>query len=53
LITQLLTSVILFRTLRTALAGNTVSIIAFPVDCSGNIKLTDKLRESEFFVDPA
>ena len=33
--------------------GNTVSIIACPVDRSENIKLTDKLRESEFFVDPA
>ena len=40
-------------TLRTALAGKTVSIIACPVDCSEKIKLTDKLGECEFVVDPA
>jgi hypothetical protein len=50
---QLHTSVVLFQTFRGALVGNTVSIIACPVDCSGNIKLTDKLRESEFVVDSA
>jgi hypothetical protein len=54
--TQLDTSVtwlvVLLPTLRTALAGNTVSIIACPVDCSENIKLTDKLGEFEFVVDP-
>jgi acetolactate synthase-1/2/3 large subunit len=38
----------LLPTLRTALAGNTVSIIACPVDYSENIKLTDKLGEFEF-----
>ena len=39
----------LLPTLRTALAGNRVSIIACPVDYSENIKLTDKLGEFEFF----
>jgi acetolactate synthase-1/2/3 large subunit len=43
----------LLPTLRTALAGNTVSIIACPVDYSENIKLTDKLGEFEFVVDAA
>jgi acetolactate synthase-1/2/3 large subunit len=43
----------LLPTLRTALAGNTVSIIACPVDYSENIKLTDKLGGFEFVLDPA
>jgi hypothetical protein len=55
--TQLDTSVawliVLLPTLRTELAGNAVSIIAYSVDCSENIKLTDKLGECEFVVDPA
>jgi acetolactate synthase-1/2/3 large subunit len=42
----------LLPTLRTALAGNTVSIISCPVDYSENIKLTDKLGEFEFVVEP-
>jgi len=33
--------------------SRSVPIIACPIDCSENIKLTDKLRESEFGVDPA
>jgi hypothetical protein len=45
--------IVLLGTLRTALAGKTVSIIACPVDCSEKIKLTDKLGECEFVVDPA
>jgi acetolactate synthase I/II/III large subunit len=40
----------LLPTLRTALAGDTVSIIACPVDYSENIKLTNKLGEFEFGV---
>jgi thiamine pyrophosphate-dependent acetolactate synthase large subunit-like protein len=42
----------LLPTLRTALAGNTVSIIACPVNYSENIKLTDKLGEFDGIVDP-
>jgi hypothetical protein len=38
----------LLLTLRTALADNTVSIIACPVDYSENMKLTDKLGEFQF-----
>lgn len=38
----------LLPTLRTALAANTVSIIACPVDYSENMKLTDKLGGFEF-----
>ena len=41
----------LLPTLRTALARDTVSIIACPVDYSGNIKLTNKLGEFEFGVE--
>jgi hypothetical protein len=41
--------IVLLPTLRTAPAG----IIACPVDCSENIKLTDKMSEFEFVVDPA
>ena len=42
----------LLPTLRTALADNTVSIIACPVDYSENMKLTDKLGEFEFVPSP-
>jgi acetolactate synthase-1/2/3 large subunit len=41
----------LLPTLQTALAADTVSIIACPVDYSENIKLTEKLGEFEFVVD--
>jgi acetolactate synthase-1/2/3 large subunit len=40
----------LLPTLRTALAADTVSIIACPVDYSENIKLTNKLGDFEFGV---
>jgi acetolactate synthase I/II/III large subunit len=43
----------LLPTLRTALADNTVSIVACPVDYSENIKLTDKLGKFEFVAEPA
>jgi hypothetical protein len=42
----------LLPTLRTALADNTVSIIACQVEHSQNMKLTDEVGESEFVVDP-
>jgi hypothetical protein len=38
--------------LKTALADNTVSIIACQVEYSENAKLTDKLGEFEFVIDP-
>jgi acetolactate synthase I/II/III large subunit len=41
----------LLPTLRTALASDTVSVIACPVDYAENLRLTEKLGEFEFVVD--
>jgi acetolactate synthase-1/2/3 large subunit len=43
----------LLPTLQAALADNTVSIIACPVDYSENVKLTDKLGQLEFIIGSA
>jgi acetolactate synthase-1/2/3 large subunit len=43
----------LLPTLKTALADNSVSVIACPVDYSENMKLTDHLGAFEFGADPS